>query len=248
MTRRLVRWLLPGIAAYLVFLCATFPAAYVVRWLKPALPGIQLSDVSGSIWSGQAQGLVFDSVSLGAVRWTFDWRTPWTGRVGYHLHLDDGSLQLDGRAAVGRGRQITVRDLAGRVPLTRIDRWLPLPPDSINGVLQIDLTDLSVSNGLLQSADGTVALSETELNWPQHALLGNYRMQIHTAQGIVGDIEDTGGPLILKAHAVLQSGRTYTVTGNLAARDAGSDAAHLLTYLGSPDPSGRYPFSFSGHM
>ncbi|HET7649202.1 MAG TPA: type II secretion system protein N [Gammaproteobacteria bacterium] len=248
MMRRGLRWLLPGIAAYLVFLGATFPAAYAVRWLKPALAGIQLSDISGSVWSGQAQELVFDSVSLGAVRWSFDWRAPWTGRIGYHLQLDDGSLQLHGRADIGSGRQIVVHDLAGRVPLTRIDRWLPLPPNSINGLLQIDLTDLSVSNGLLQSADGTVALSETELNWPQHALLGNYLMKVHTAQGIIGEIQDTGGPLILQAHAVLQSGRTYTVSGTLAARDAGSDAAHLLTYLGSPDQTGQYPFNFGGHL
>ncbi|MGH8370087.1 MAG: type II secretion system protein N, partial [Gammaproteobacteria bacterium] len=75
--------------AYLIFLCATFPAAYTVHWLRSDLPGIQLDGVSGSIWSGQSQQLIFESVPLGTMSWQFDWRAPWSGNLGYHVHLDD---------------------------------------------------------------------------------------------------------------------------------------------------------------
>ena len=56
--RSILRWALPGLFAYLVFLCATFPAAYLVHWLKPDPHGLELSAVSGSVWSGQAGQLV----------------------------------------------------------------------------------------------------------------------------------------------------------------------------------------------
>lgn len=248
MSRRIVRWLVPGIIAYLVFLCATFPAAYATRWLRSRTPGIQLSEVSGSIWSGQAQQLVFESVPLGRVSWHFDWRAPWSGQLGYHLRITDEGMQLDGRVAIGHGQRLVIHNLVGRVPLQRLDHWLPLPPDSVAGLLQLDLSNLEINNGLPRAAEGTVTLGDASLSWPQSAALGSYRMQLSSAKAITAAIQDSGGPLVLQAEAQLEPDGRYHVSGKLSARDADSAAAHLLTYLGSPDPSGKYPFDFAGHL
>ncbi|MGH8371172.1 MAG: type II secretion system protein N [Gammaproteobacteria bacterium] len=248
MTRKVLRWLVAGILAYLIFLCATFPASYALRWVQADVPGIQLSDVSGSIWSGHAGQLVFESVPLGALSWDFDWRAPWSGKLGYHLTLADGVTRLKGRLAIGRAGQIVIRDLSGRVPVQRLDHWLPLPPDSVTGLLQLNLNSLSVTNGMPQAADGSITLSDANLNWPQAATLGSYSLKLHTSQGITGDIQDTSGPLAMQAQVILQTDGQYHVQGTLAARDKDSAAAHLLTYLGSPGPDGKYPFNFAGRL
>lgn len=248
MTRSVLRWLVPGILAYLGFLCATFPATYALRWVQADLPGIQLSDISGSVWSGEAQQLVFESVPLGAISWHFDWRAPWTGKLGYHLHLVDGVTQLDGRVAIGYTGRVVIHDLIGRVPVQRLDHWLPLPPESVTGLLQLNLANLVVTKGIPRTADGSVTLSDVSLNWPQTVTLGSYRMQLRTSQGITGEIRDTSGPLGLQAQAVLQADGQYHVKGMLSARDAQSAAAHLLTYMGSPGPDGNYSFDFAGRL
>lgn len=248
MTRRVLRWLVPGMFAYLVFLCATFPAAYALHWLRSDLPDIQLGGVSGSIWSGQSQQLVFESVPLGAMSWQFDWHAPWSGNLGYHVQLADPGMQLDGRAAIGPGGRIVIRDLVGHIPVKRLDHWLPLPPDAVDGLLQLNLTNLSIVNGLPQAAEGDVTLSDANLNWPQAAVLGSYQMRLHTSQGITGDIQDSSGPLVLQAQAVLRPDGAYSVTGKLSARDTNSAAAQLLTYLGAPDASGKYAIDFSGRL
>lgn len=249
MTRRILRWLLPGILAYLVFLCATFPADYALHGLQPSLPaGMQLNGVSGSIWSGQARQLIIDSVVIGALRWRFDWRAPWHGRLGYHLQLKSGDLQLAGRAAFGRNQQIVIHALTGRVPVARLDHWLPLPRDSVTGQLQFDLPTLVFRQGLPQSADGSVTLTSARLHWPQTAVLGNYRLQLRSGKTVQGEIRDTGGPLALQAQVSLQSGGVYQVQGTLSARDAASAAAQLLPYLGVPDAGGRYRFDFTGRL
>ncbi|HET7395611.1 MAG TPA: type II secretion system protein N [Gammaproteobacteria bacterium] len=248
MTRRVLRWLVPGALAYLIFLGATFPASYALHWLQPSLPGVQLGDISGSIWSGQARQLVFDSVPLGAVSWQFDWRAPWSGSLGYRLSLDGEGTRLGGRVRIGRGGRLVIRDLVGRLPLQRLDHWLPLPPDSVAGLLQLDLTSLIVTNGLPQTAEGSVTLDSASLNWPQAAVLGSYQMQLKTGQGITGEIRDTNGPLALQAQVTLQTDGQYRVNGVLSARDSGSAAAHLLTYLGPPGPDGKYPFDFAGRL
>ncbi|HEX5339774.1 MAG TPA: type II secretion system protein N [Gammaproteobacteria bacterium] len=248
MTRRVLRWLVPGLLAYLIFLCASFPAVYAWHWLQPDLPNVRLSAVSGSIWSGQAGQLSIESVPLGAVKWRFDWRALLSGAAGYRLHLGDDGLQLVGRAAVSHGQRIVIHDLSGRIPVRRLDHWLPLPAGSLDGVLDLDLQTLVFSKGLPQAADGRVVLDQASLNWPQTAVLGSYRMQLHTDKGIIGDIRDSSGPLLLQARVTLQTGGQYRVQGTLSARDTASAAARLLDNLGGPDSAGKHTFDFTGHL
>lgn len=246
--RRILRWLVPGIIAYLVFLCATFPAAYTVRWLKADFPELQLSDVEGSVWSGHAATLTYQSEPLGAVSWQFDWRAPWSGMLGYRISLEDQDTHLTGRVAVGHGGRIAIRELTGRMPVKRLDHWLPLPPDSVDGMLQLNFQNLVVVNRQLHAAEGDIALEDADLNWPENAQLGSYDMQLKTDKDITGVIKDTGGPLILQAQVQLQTNGHYSVTGTLGTRDPNSSAAHLLSYAGSPGPDGRYPISFAGQL
>jgi len=246
--RSILRWALPGLFAYLVFLCATFPAAYLVHWVKPDPHGLELSAVSGSAWSGQAGQLVFQGVPLGRISWDFDWRAPWTGRLGYHIRLKDRTLDLAGRADVGRDRRIMMHNLAGRIPLSRLDHWMPLPSNSVDGLLQLQLASLTIAKGFPIAATGEVRLSDANLHWPESAALGSYRMKLHTTKEIVGQIQDSSGPLALNAQVRLQPNGRYTVSGNVSARDKTSAAAKLLSYMGSPGPGGKYPLNFNGQL
>lgn len=246
--RRSLRWLVPGVLAYLIFMLATFPAAYLLRWLKPDAYGLGLSAVSGNVWSGQAGQVVFQGVPLGRVSWHFDWLAPWTGRLGYRLLLQGGTLEVRGRADVGRNGEIVIHNVVGRLPLSRLDHWLPLPSNSVDGLLQLDLTSLTLAKGLPVAASGRVRLSDANLHWPEPAQLGSYQMDLRTANGVAGQIHDTSGPLAVAAQVQLQSNGRYTVTGSVAARDKTSAAARLLNYMGSPGPDGKYPLNFNGQF
>jgi hypothetical protein len=62
-----------------------------------------------------------------------------------------------------------------------------------------------------------------------------------------GVVHDLGGPLALDATLQLTRDPGYVLQGQVAARpSAPPDLANELQYLGSPDPSGRRPFSLSG--
>ena len=146
--RRTLRWLIPGLLAYLIFLVATFPAAYLLHWLKPDPRSLQLGAISGNVWSGQAGQLVIQGVPLGRVGWHFDWRAPWSGKLGYRLHVQGGTLNVAGRADIGRNRQIVLRTVTGRLPVVGLDHWMPLPSNSVDGLLQLNLKSVTLaSNG-----------------------------------------------------------------------------------------------------
>ncbi|HEV2110406.1 MAG TPA: type II secretion system protein N [Gammaproteobacteria bacterium] len=237
-----------GIAAFLVFLLADLPASYLTPWLSRHFPALQLSGVSGSMFSGQAESVRFGANNLGAVAWSFDWLAPFTATLGYRVHLHDEARDLDARVDAGLG-SLKLRDIRGRVTVASLDQWLPLPSHSAGGTLFLDLKQLQLKNGHLQSASGQVELDDGSLSWPSPYTLGSYRMNLEPASGggITAEITDLAAPLKLHADLSLATDGHYHLAGTLAARDQGDTATRkLLANLGNPDSTGQYPFDFKG--
>ncbi|MGH8283558.1 MAG: type II secretion system protein N [Gammaproteobacteria bacterium] len=242
------RWWLAGIIVYLVFLLATFPAAYAVTWLQNRLPEVRMVGVSGSVWAGSAQDLTLSGRSWGALQWHFDWRAPFTGRLGYSLQLHGSDLSLHGQVAASRRASLFLRDWRGQLDVARLEPWLPLPSGSVSGTLRLRLSRVVLVNGRPTVADGVVTGEGIRLAWPQPVALGNYQLKLQTQAtgGIRGDLLDTAGPLILQGSLNLAPNGHYQVSGTLASRDpANTGLNNLLHYLPA-DASGNHPFQFSG--
>jgi hypothetical protein len=63
----------------------------------------------------------------------------------------------------------------------------------------------------------------------------------------VGDLTDLGGPLAVRGTLRLTNQPGYVLEGQVAARaDAAPELVSNLQFLGTPDASGRRPFSIAG--
>lgn len=240
-------WLL-GAVAYLLFLWATLPAPYLAARLEKRLPQLQLAGVTGTVFAGAAGQVQYQGNALGAVQWRFDWLSPLRGTLGYRITLDTGSGELHGRVATGFGR-LTVRDLTGRLPVSALNRWLPLPPDSVDGSLVLQLKLLNFKAGHMDSAAGSVDLNDAVLKWPAAATLGSFHAELTPVPGggLHATLADVASPFKLQAAFSLGPDGAYHVSGTLAAHDPGDSATRsLLANLGPADSTGQYPFDFSG--
>lgn len=240
-------WLL-GVVAFLIFLTVGLPASYLTPWLMRHVPGLQLDGVSGSLFSGRAESARLDAADLGAVDWSFDWLAPFTATLGYRLHIHDADRDLSARLDAGLGG-LHVHGLKGRVSVASLDRWLPLPSHSLNGMLVLDLSQLQLKDGRLQSAAGQVELDDGVMTWPSPYTLGSFRMELAPADGsgTAAEIHELASPLHLDAKLTLGTDGHYRLAGTLAARDpADAGTRKLLAELGSPDSTGQYPFDFKG--
>ena len=247
MNKRALRWWLLGAVAYLVFLAVTFPAQYLTAHLSKRLPGLQLSGLSGTLFAGSATGVSYQGASVGAVDWRFDWLAPFSLSVGYRFGLHAEDRDLHSRADVGFGR-LYLRGLEGHIPVSALDKLLPLPPNSVTGSLSLHLKQLTLKGGQLMSAEGELDLDEAMLKWPATATLGSFRMLLTpAAQGIQARVSDVASPFKLDATLSLSPAGAYHLTGTLGARDPGDQATrNLLAGLGQPDSTGQYPFDFKG--
>jgi len=247
MSWRIARWWLAGLTVYVIFLLATFPAAYALALLQKRLPDVQLANVSGSIWSGAAQEFALHGQSWGALQWHFDWRAPFGGRLGYRLQLRGSEIALQGRVA-GNRNKLLLEDVRGHLPMSRLESWLPLPTGSVNGKLDLHLSQVLLVKLRPERADGTVNLTGVSLSWPQALTLGDYQLKLQTQaqNGIHGSFVDTGGPLVLQGTLDLGLNGHYQVSGTLTSRDPGNAALNTLLGGLPVDGSGHHPFHFTG--
>jgi hypothetical protein len=248
MNWRVFRWWLLGAAMYVVFLAGNLPATYLSPWLSRHFPGIQLGDISGTVLSGHAAEVRVQNQRLGSLSWSFDWLAPFTAAYGYRFDLEDDHQSLQGRADLRLG-SVYLRDLSGHVPVAALDRWVPLPQHSVDGMLEINLRSLLLKNDQLTSAEGEITLQDGNLNWPASFPLGSFRLKLSPADGggTAGQLSDLASPLKLQCALSLSPAGHYHLKGTLAARDPGDPATQkFLAYLGSADTSGHYPFDFSG--
>ena len=248
MNRRALRWWLLGAVAYLVFLGLTFPAQYLADHITKKMPQLELAGVEGSVFSGSAAEVRYEGTDLGAVDWHFDWLAPFTLNLGYRIDVHAEDRDLRGRVDMGFG-SIHLRDLEGRIPVAAMDRWSPLPPNSVSGSLGLHLKELLFKSGKLASAEGELDLDDAVLKWPSAATLGSFRMDLVPASGagLQATIADVASPLKLDASLSLSDTGAYHLKGVLAAKDPGDQATRsLLSGLGTPDSTGRYPFDFNG--
>jgi len=243
-----LRWWLFGTLAYFIFLLTLLPAPYLAGWLAKRAPGVQLDGVTGSVFSGSAADLRYQGALLGAVEWQFDWRALLSLSYGYRLALHSQDANLSGRVDA-RGGSLYLRDLQGRLPVSVMDRWLPVPSHSLQGSLELHLKDLSFRAGRLASADGEVDLNDGVLSWPRAFTLGSYRMTLSPAQdgGIQAQVGDVASPFKLHAALSFSAQGAYHLVGALSPRDPGdADTRSFLAGLGTPDSTGQYPFDFKG--
>ena len=246
MNWRVWRWVLAGLGLYLVFLLATFPAGYAIAWLQKNVPEVHLEGVNGSVWAGSAQEVAWQDQFWGSLHWSFDWRALFAGHMGYRFHLEAPDVVLLARVA-GNNRKLLLQDVAGHLPISRLAPWLPLPPGSVAGELNIRLDRVLLVKDRPEAAVGTLSVTSLNLSWPQSVTLGNYQLKLQTeVDGIRGDLLDTSGPLMLQGSVQLAPDGHYQVSGTLASRDPGNSALNnLLHYLPS-NADGKHPFDFSG--
>jgi hypothetical protein len=80
--------------------------------------------------------------------------------------------------------------------------------------------------------------------------LGDFRAVLQTNDGVISAVvEDVSGVLDVNGNLVLQSDRTYSFVGQVAASaNAPAAVVEQLRFLGSPDQQGLREFRFEGSL
>lgn len=237
--------LLLAAAGFVLTVMATLP----LRWLTPLLPTtLECATPTGSVWSGQCVALRFGSNALGTTTWSL---RPWEllrGRLSVDLRVQQPGLALRAIVSATATGTLSASDLTGDIQLgyAFIERLAP----NLRGQLTLNLSEVVVRNRWVRSLVGDIVVDGLQQTYPQALPLGSYRIQFKAepdpAGRLVGQLQDTGGPLDVRGTLALLAEPGYELAGSVATRaDAPPVLAEQIRFLGSPDAAGRRQFAQS---
>ena len=232
-----------AVVAFAAILLARLPAASII----PA-GGARGScaSVEGSLWSGVCTGLVVQRTPVGDVSWELHPLRLLLGKLAAHITVTRGAGTLDAEVEFGLGQRVTLRHLVANLPLD--PALIPgLPPD-LHGSAHLDLALAQIEHGIITELQGRIEAHDLEDRSGTATPLGSYVVTFPGGSAEpTGKLRDLDGPLAVEGSLRLTRQPGFDLEGLVAPRSgAAPELVNNIRYLGSPDGTGRRPFSVAG--
>jgi hypothetical protein len=230
-------------AAFVAIVLARMPAA----WVVPAR-GAQwaCASLDGSLWIGTCTGLTVSGTPFGDLSWELHPLRLAAARLAAHLTLSHGPAEAAADVELTFGQRITARNLMADLPLD--PALLPAVPPNLHGRAHVALALVQVQHGIIRQLQGRIEARDLEERSGNNTALGSYSVSFPGGSGDpVGTLRDLEGPLAVEGTLRLTPAPGFELEGVIAARrGAPPELVNNLRFLGSPDATGRRPFSLSG--
>jgi len=230
--------------AFLAIVLARMPAA----WVLPARSAQwSCTGIEGSLWSGGCSGLTVGGTALGDLTWDLKPSRLLLGRAAAGVTLSHGPADAAADIEAGLGGTITARNVIADLPLS--SGLVPSVPANLYGRAHCELALVQLQHGVIRQIEGRIEARNLEERSGNNTALGSYAVNFPAGGSgdPVGTLRDLEGPLALEGTLRLTPAPGFELEGVIAARGgAPPELVNSLRFLGSPDATGRRPFSLSG--
>ena len=247
--KKAVKYILLGVVMYAIFVAASLPASWIYNhWLRSRLVGMSLYDVQGTIWEGRAIALKSGNLQLESLHWDLHPLSLLWGRMEVALHFNyaaaPGSLVL-ARSLTGTWH---ADDIDLQLPAERLTPLLRLPGAELGGKLAVRMSALTLQQGRVTAATGSIAWEKAAVRKPVTVDLGSFALDIKTTEeGVSGTLLDHGGAVQAQGVLKLNAKGQYQFTASFASRDPKQSlVTQGLQLFGTPGPDGRIKYSAAG--
>ena len=236
-----------GVAVFVLALVLTFPARVAYRWFVPAT--IQLSGISGTVWSGSADALAAGGLFLRDVEWRIKPLLLLTARLGYAIEGKPASGFLETVVSVGFGGTVVLSDLSASLPLSVFESAASMP--GLRGTASVRITELRLRDGLPVTIEGKVSIDGLLAPKVDPSPIGAYEAEFFTAEeGIVASVQDTDRRRRSRRQPDDRAGSKLSVPrpGSLPTTGRRRDSGSRCAFWGSPDERGQHQIRLEGTL
>jgi len=238
-----------ALVSYLLFVVVQTPADRLYGLVKDKLPA-KFYQVDGSIWQGRAALVTVGprSQQLESLKWELQPASLLLGRAQAAVSFNYDSRNI--AAILGRSfGGYFLRDLNATLAASTVEQLSQQLAFGLKGVFKIELAELSLAGGQLNSAEGKLTWrgAGVELN---NTDFGNFEAVLNTVDGTInGAIRDLDGPLKVNGTLVLQQSGEYVFAGTVELRDNNrNDLRQGLRFVGTPNAKGVYTIKHQGQL
>lgn len=241
-----------GVGCFVVFALAFIPAR-VISGIVPA-EAAKLTDMSGTLWSGNVQSVEVGGIQLRDVNWELHAFALLIGRLSLTIDAKWGSGYVRGDVGAGIGGSLRFRDVQVLGPLAPVLRQLNL--GGSGGDLAIEVAALDIADEWPTQIVGSARVARVPLNMLgiPGGTSGNYSIEFDIEDvaddGVIpGVLSDDGGPLEVFGELRLTPPRDYAIQARVKARpEAPAELANGLMLVGPKTPDGSHEFEMAGSL
>jgi general secretion pathway protein N len=228
---------------------AFLPARIALDFVGGRLGPVQLGEVSGSLWKGQANPASINGVPIGMLGWNLHPLSLFGARVDADLRLEGDTYNGAGAVSVQRDRSVQVRDLDLRFPARRLEPILDIPALVMRGEVQVELDSAEVRRGFPTAVAGRAIWKNAAVAGSAEAQFGDLTTEFAStpAGGVEGTVRDSGGPLQAEG-SFGASLAGYHADIVLRARDGNPQVTEALQYIGQLQPDGSARLEIRGRL
>lgn len=195
---------------FAIGLVALFPARVAYHWFVP--PGVAVSNISGTVWSGAAGEASINQLYLHDLRWSFQPSSIFSGGFGFHLEAKPVSGFVDAIVIAGLGNSVEIRDLTASMPLEVLGSAIKI--SGLRGSASLKFERLEMSEQTLEHAAGTLSVANVSVPLIGRDILGGYRAEFSTqSDGVTASVEDTDNVIDLAGTLIIRPDRSYDLEG-----------------------------------
>ncbi|HET6586869.1 MAG TPA: type II secretion system protein N [Oleiagrimonas sp.] len=239
-SRRRWPWLLLAVLLVLLALAWWFPARWAWRLVQDDYPTVRVGAMSGSVWAGEAKGLVVNGQHLGRLDWTLS-RMAVFGHLRGQVALSGAGVMIHGHIARADDDAIVASKLDFSVPMKRLKVLWPAGM-RLEGTVAGHVDKLRLVDGWPTQLQARVTWRSAQVDDAEReVMLGDIQSRWQTQGGSVirADLADEGtdGPLSLRGQFVATTlGWRLDVT--MRPRGAHPALRRLLERFGQRQPDG----------
>ena len=240
-------WLLTlvGLVVFLGVIVATLPASVLVDRLPKDLA---VDGVAGTVWNGSADSIRLQGAPLGTFTWNAEPLALLSGRLAYRIEVTRPDGFVRGRVAATFGGALEADGMDLSLPVTALHP--EHGPQAWEGTLTGSVERVRLEHGWPVALVGTFTVAK--LRPPGSPLaIGDYAIEFdgraNTPSQLIGRVRDVAAPLLVRGQLQLSHDRSYKLEGEVTPRaDASADVSRAVSFLGTPDASGRRSFEITG--
>ncbi len=238
--------------AYLVFLVITLPAKLALSYL-PLPPQLTVSQVSGTVWHGQAEKVSFDNVDVVDLVWDTSFLAMLTGSIEADVQFGRGKSSLRGRGDIGYNSN---GGYAKNVTVKANSEWLLMAsnipvPVTTSGEVKLEVSEAQQGQPWCEQLSGKLTWSNAGIQ----SLIGNIIVDSAVANlscesgALVANIKQASSQLRLSGIAKLAAGNKYSLSAVLVPSNELPESIRTnLRYIGKPNAKGEYQLNYSGRI
>ncbi|HIF9462062.1 type II secretion system protein N [Photobacterium damselae] len=241
-------------AVFIASAIAHIPASWV--WQQaPAVPGLTVTGISGTVWQGRADKVSWQQQSFGQAYWDVNVLDLLTAKVSADVRFGQGSdMALRGRGEVGYTLSggPYAKQLMVSLPAQQALNYAKLPiPLTATGHLELALQEYQFAVPYCKGLTGTLTWSQPKVGTPMGDLaLGQAKADLRCVKGnLQASVKQSSADVSSEWSATLDQRQNYQVSGWFKpGANFPTALGSQLKWLGNPDSKGQYRINQQGRL